>query len=102
MVIVPWSFNLSLLPPAPFSQNLDTISKVTNVTSPDAAGTYAPGDVVTIWVSFDQFVAVVGEPVFYLNTGKGEPGRAVYVEGSGNQARDTIVVDVVVDGGGTR
>ncbi|CAM9243696.1 unnamed protein product, partial [Ectocarpus sp. 8 AP-2014] len=66
--------------------------QVTNVTSPDAAGTYAPGDVVTIWVAFDQFVAVVGEPVFYLNTGKGEPGRALYVEGSGNQARDTTLV----------
>lgn len=66
------------------------------MTSPDAAGTYAPGDVVTIWVAFDQFVAVVGEPMFYLNTGKGEPGRAVYIEGSGNQARDTAIVDDVI------
>lgn len=58
------------------------------MTSPDPDGTYAPGDVVTVWVTFDRHVSVVGDPVFNLNTGKGEPGRAVYAEGSGSQARE--------------
>lgn len=69
-----------------------------NVTSPDAAGTYAPGDVVTVWITFDYHVMVVGEPVLLLNTGNEEPGRASYAGGSGNQAsvgqkeRKTILV----------
>lgn len=60
-------------------------------------GTYAPGDVVTIWVSFDQHVAVIGEPVFSLNTGKGDPGTAIYIGGSGTQVKgreETNMVDV--------
>ncbi len=66
----------------------DVISfKVTTVTTPNAAGTYSPGDVISIWVAFDRYVAVVGDPEFNLNTGKGEPGRAVYVGGSGSQVR---------------
>eukprot|EP00752_Nemacystus_decipiens_P003960 g3626.t1 len=52
--------------------------QVTSVTSPDPDGTYAPGDVVTVWVTFDRYVSVIGDPVFNLNTGKGEPGRADY------------------------
>ena len=56
-----------------------------NVTSPNPAGVYAPGDVVTVWVAFDRHVVVVGEPVLHLHTGKTEPGRATYAEGSGNQ-----------------
>lgn len=62
--------------------------QVTNVMSPDPDGTYAPGDVVTVRVTFDRYVSVVGEPVFHLNTGKGDPGRAVYAGGSGSQARE--------------
>lgn len=57
------------------------------MTSPNPAGVYAPGDVVTVWVAFDRHVVVIGEPVLNLHTGKTEPGRAIYVEGSGNQAR---------------
>lgn len=56
------------------------------MTSPNPAGVYAPGDVVTVWVAFDRHVIVTGEPVLNLRTGKTEPGRATYVAGSGNQA----------------
>ncbi|CAM9102436.1 unnamed protein product [Scytosiphon promiscuus] len=65
--------------------NTTSRPKITNVTSPNMNGTYAPGDIITVWVTFDQHVAVIGEPVFGLNTGKGEPGTAVYVGGSGSQ-----------------
>ncbi|CAM9436573.1 unnamed protein product, partial [Hapterophycus canaliculatus] len=71
-------------------------SKIVNVTSPDVNGTYAPGDVVTVWVAFDQHVAVIGKPVFGLNTGNGDPGTAVYVGGSGSQ---TLVFEYEVTGG---
>lgn len=70
------------------------------MTSPDPAGTYAPGDVVTVWVTFNRNVSVVGDPVFSLNTGKGEPGRAVYVAGSGDQARENAHQGCWLDGGG--
>lgn len=70
-----------------FVSETRTLFQVTSVTSPDPDGTYAPGDVVTVWVTFDRYVSVVGDPVFNLNTGKGEPGRADYVQGSGTQAR---------------
>lgn len=70
-----------------FVPETTALSKVTSVTSPDPDGTYAPGDVITVWVTFDRYVSVVGDPVFNLNTGKGEPGRADYAAGSGSQAR---------------
>lgn len=79
-----------------FVPETTTLSKVTSVTSPDPDGTYAPGDVVTIWVTFDRHVSVFGEPVFNLNTGKGEPGRADYVQGSGDQARKNEHQRVIV------
>ncbi|CAM9383721.1 unnamed protein product, partial [Laminaria digitata] len=62
--------------------------KVVNVTSPNAAGVYAPGDVIAVWVEFDRYVVVVGKPVLNLHTGNTEPGRATYSGGSGNQARE--------------
>lgn len=55
------------------------------MTSPNEAGMYAPGDVIEVWVTFDRHVVVIGEPILLLNTGKQEPGRATYVNGSGNE-----------------
>lgn len=55
------------------------------MTSPNEPGTYAPGDVITVWVTFDRHVLVIGDPVLLLNTGKQEPETAAYVDGSGNE-----------------
>lgn len=74
----------------PLARTHPSSTKVVNVTSPDASGTYAPGDVVTVWVTFDHHVVVVGEPLLNLNTGTGEPGVASYAGGSGNQASKIV------------
>lgn len=42
---------------------------------------------MTVSVTFDKHVVVVGEPILNLNTGKVEPGRAAYAGGSGNKVR---------------
>lgn len=73
---------------SPCSPPPGPLPKVVNVASPDAPGTYAPGDVVTVSVTFDRYVMVVGTPVLHLNTGKQRPGRAVYISGSGNEVRE--------------
>lgn len=83
-----------------FAPETTTLYQVTSVTSPDPDGTYAPGDVITVEVAFDRHVSVVGDPVFNLNTGKGEPGRADYVAGSGSQARANAQQGCWLDGGG--
>jgi hypothetical protein len=65
--------NLLLPGPAP---------TVTNVTSPDADGTYGAGDLVTVSVVFSAPVAVTGTPTLTLETGSVDAG-AVYITGSG-------------------
>ncbi|CAM9774796.1 unnamed protein product, partial [Discosporangium mesarthrocarpum] len=59
--------------------------KVVNITSPDEDGTYATGDVITVLVTYDRHVMVIGSPTLHLNTGRMEPGRASYEGGSGNK-----------------
>src|SRR5205085_12157556 len=65
--------NLLLPGPAP---------TVTNVTSPDANGTYGAGVTLTVSVTFSASVVVTGTPVLTLETGAVD-SAAPYIGGSG-------------------
>ncbi|GMH92534.1 hypothetical protein TL16_g12375 [Triparma laevis f. inornata] len=57
------------------------VPKVKNVGAVSAAGTYYPGDVVTIFVDFDEMVVVTGAPLLNLELGAND-GTAYYVNGT--------------------
>lgn len=59
------------------------VPTVTNVTATTANGTYGPGDVISITISFSENVTVTGTPLLTLETGTTD--RVVnYVLGSGS------------------
>ncbi len=58
---------------------IQTGPRVTNVTSTTANGTYGPGSVISIQLTFDSVVNVTGTPQLALNSG----GTASYTSGSG-------------------
>ncbi|MBN8654532.1 MAG: sortase [Anaerolineae bacterium] len=69
--------------PASYTWTVNTSAPiVTNVTSPDADGTYFPGNTITILVTFDEAVTVTGTPQLLLELGVVD-GLANYVSGSG-------------------
>ena len=53
--------------------------RITNVSSTNADGTYGPGSVLAITITFDAAVTVTGTPQLPLNSG----GIATYISGSG-------------------
>ncbi|GMH95725.1 hypothetical protein TrST_g6431 [Triparma strigata] len=57
------------------------IPKVVNVGAVSPAGTYYPGDVVTIFVEFDEVVVVTGVPLVNLELGAND-GNAYYNNGT--------------------
>ncbi|MBN8655678.1 MAG: DUF4082 domain-containing protein, partial [Anaerolineae bacterium] len=70
---------------------------ITNVTSPDADGTYFAGDNITIEVTFNENVFVTGTPQLMLELGAVD-GLANYVSGSGS---DTLTFTYLVMPGDT-
>ncbi|KAF0711816.1 Aste57867_5074 [Aphanomyces stellatus] len=57
---------------------------VTNVVATTPSGTYYCGDVITIQVTFSEYVAVTGQPVLILNCGVKDQ-RAVYKSGTASK-----------------
>lgn len=63
---------------------IDTVAPtVTNVTSNKGDGTYGPGEVIDIQVTFSKAVDVTGTPVLALNSGT---GSASYLSGTGTNS----------------
>lgn len=82
--------------PASYTWTVNTNAPlVTNVTSPDADGTYFPGDTITIQITFNEIVNVTGTPQLLLELGAVD-GLANYVSGSGT---DTLTFTYTVVAG---
>jgi hypothetical protein len=72
--------------PAPTALPLIALDAVTapvllTVTSPDADGVYGPGDVLTVWLTFNRPVSVIGQPMLRLavaNLNRGGSAAALY------------------------
>ncbi|MBN8580074.1 MAG: sortase [Anaerolineae bacterium] len=79
--------------PASYAWTINTSAPlVTNITSPNADGTYFAGNNITIEVTFDEAVFVTGTPQLLLELGAVD-GLANYVSGSGtNTLTFTYVV----------
>ena len=71
-----------------------TAPTVSNVTASNADGSYAAGQVIHVQVSFDEIVAVTGNPQLALNTTPAE--SATYVSGTGTS---TLTFDYTVQAG---
>jgi hypothetical protein len=68
--------------PASFSLTNLALTAVINVTSTTANGTYGPGAVIPVVVTFSRRVKVTGVPLLALNSG----GTALYTSGNGTAA----------------
>ena len=78
--------------------NTEETPKVAAVGSISATGTYAPGDILTLYVDFTEVVVVTGTPLLYLELGL-QDSVAHYV--SGSDSRRLLFEYVVAPGEST-